>query len=88
MKSPGPLQLHPDPPDWSGLLGHQGGWDEILLVVGPLALVAGLLWLANRRVSAQLEASERVGAGDAQASGGATEAPGEIDGSQGAERPS
>lgn len=36
------------------LLAHQGGWDEILLVVGPLALVAGLLWLANRRISAQL----------------------------------
>ena len=28
---------------------HQGGWDEIALVAGPLALVAGLLWLADRR---------------------------------------
>ena len=33
------------------LLAHQGGWDEILLVVGPMALVAGLLWLAKRRVT-------------------------------------
>ena len=30
---------------------HQGGWDEILLVVGPMVLVAGLLWLAKRRVT-------------------------------------
>jgi hypothetical protein len=37
------------------LLGHQGGWDEILLVAGPLLVVGLLLWLANKRVSAQLE---------------------------------
>lgn len=43
------------------LLAHQGGWDEILLVVGPLALVAGLLWLANRRISDQLAATESDG---------------------------
>ena len=33
------------------LLAHQGGWDEILLVAGPIAVVAGLLWLARRRVT-------------------------------------
>jgi hypothetical protein len=33
------------------LFAHQGGWDEILLVVAPIALVAGLLWLARRRVT-------------------------------------
>jgi len=33
------------------LLAHQGGWDEILLVAAPLALLAGLLFLANRRAS-------------------------------------
>jgi hypothetical protein len=37
-----------------GVLAHQGGWDEILLVVGPMALVAGLLWLAKRRVTRRL----------------------------------
>ncbi len=31
------------------LTAHQGGWDEILLVAGPLAIIAGLLWLADRR---------------------------------------
>ena len=47
------------------LLAHQGGWDEILMVVGPLAVVGLLLWMANKRVEAQLEAAEdRVGEGD------------------------
>ena len=31
------------------LLAHQGGWDEIGLVAGPLAVVAALLWMADRR---------------------------------------
>ncbi|MAT62884.1 MAG: hypothetical protein VYB02_04040 [Actinomycetota bacterium] len=31
------------------LLGHQGGWDEILLVLAPLSLIAWLLWAANRK---------------------------------------
>jgi hypothetical protein len=33
------------------LLAHQGGWDEILLVIGPMAGIAGLLWLAKRRLT-------------------------------------
>ena len=33
------------------LLAHQGGWDEVLLVLGPIAVVAGLLALARRRVT-------------------------------------
>jgi len=36
----------------TALLAHQGGWDEILLVVGPVALVGGLLWMAKRRSGA------------------------------------
>lgn len=35
------------------MLAHQGGWDEILLVLGPISVIAGLLWLAKRRVTAQ-----------------------------------
>jgi len=31
------------------LLAHQGGWDEILLVAGPMLLLAGLLRVANKR---------------------------------------
>ncbi len=32
------------------VLAHQGGWDEILLIVGPMAVVVLLLGLAKRRV--------------------------------------
>ena len=32
------------------ILAHQGGWDEMLLVAGPILLIAGLLTLAKRRV--------------------------------------
>ena len=31
------------------MLAHQGGWDEVLLVAGPLAVVAWLLWVADQR---------------------------------------
>ncbi|MBA3286649.1 MAG: hypothetical protein H0U21_01315 [Acidimicrobiia bacterium] len=33
------------------LVAHQGGWDEILLVLGPMLVVVALLWLARRRVT-------------------------------------
>ena len=45
----------------STLLAHQGGWDEILLVAGPLAVFGGALWLANRRANAKLAAMAEVG---------------------------
>ena len=32
------------------LLAHQGGWDEILLVLGPILIIVGLLRLAKNRV--------------------------------------
>lgn len=35
------------------VLAHQGGWDEILLVLGPILLIVGLLRLAKRRVTRQ-----------------------------------
>ena len=35
----------------AALVAHQGGWDEMLLVAVPIAVVAGLLWLARRRVT-------------------------------------
>jgi len=46
------------------LLAHQGGWDEILLVAGPIVVVGGLLGLANRRAKAEL-ARREAAAGDA-----------------------
>lgn len=33
----------------SVVLAHQGGWDEIALVAGPLVLLWLLLVMANRR---------------------------------------
>ena len=57
------------------MVAHQGGWDEILLVVGPLAVIGGALWLANRRVSAQLETGERTDADGAGANQRPTPGP-------------
>jgi hypothetical protein len=37
------------------LVAHNGGLDEIALVLGPIAVLGGLLWLANRRAVSQLE---------------------------------
>lgn len=38
---------------WSGagVLAHQGGWDEILMVLVPVSLFAALLYVANQRAS-------------------------------------
>jgi predicted MFS family arabinose efflux permease len=32
------------------VFAHQGGWDEILFVLAPLAILAGLLVMARRRL--------------------------------------
>jgi L-cystine uptake protein TcyP (sodium:dicarboxylate symporter family) len=37
---------------------HQGGWDEILMVVVPLVLVTILLVVANKRAARQLAERE------------------------------
>lgn len=37
------------------LLAHQGGWDEALFVLAPVAMFAFLLWLANKRAARRLE---------------------------------
>ncbi len=47
------------------IVAHQGGWDEALLVGLPLGLIGLLLWVANRRVSAQL--AETAANGDTTA---------------------
>jgi hypothetical protein len=41
------------------MLAHQGGWDEILLVLAPILVIAGLVKLVHRR-------AERAAAVDAQ----------------------
>ncbi len=34
------------------LLAHQGGWDEALLIGGPMVAIAALLVVAKKRVDA------------------------------------
>ena len=36
------------------LVAHQGGWDEVLMVLVPIGLFGLLLWLANRRAEAKV----------------------------------
>ncbi len=40
------------------MLAHQGGWDEILLVAAPIAVIVLVLWQATRR--AERQAAQRV----------------------------
>lgn|GEM_PF-263226 len=35
----------------AAVVAHQGGWDEGLIVAGPLLVIVGLLWLARYRAS-------------------------------------
>lgn len=48
------------------VLAHQGGWDEILWVAAPLAIVAGLLFIANRRANRLGESDHREAERSAQ----------------------
>ena len=34
------------------LVAHQGGWDEVLLVAGPIVVIVAVLAIAKRRVDA------------------------------------
>jgi hypothetical protein len=36
-------------------LAHQGGWDEILLVLVPVSLFAVLLYVANKRAERMID---------------------------------
>ena len=38
-------------PVTAALLAHQGGWDEILMVLVPIVIFAALLVVANRRAN-------------------------------------
>lgn len=39
-------------PAGAALLAHQGGWDEVLLVAGPIVVIIAVLAVAKRRVDA------------------------------------
>ena len=42
----------------STIYAHQGGWDEILLVAGPIAVIVMLLRMAERRATRQRAVNE------------------------------
>lgn len=43
---------------FTGVLAHQGGWDEMLLVAAPVAIFVVLLRIANQRAAAAEEAEQ------------------------------
>ncbi len=43
------------------IIAHQGGWDEVLLIGGPIIIIAGLLILAKKRVDSALPDSNESG---------------------------
>jgi hypothetical protein len=58
----------------TSVLAHQGGWDELLMVLVPIAIFALLLVVANRRASA-IERQNSEGGGQAGAPGGSPGGP-------------
>jgi hypothetical protein len=54
----------------TALLAHQGGWDEILMVVGPVLVVVALLLVVRRRIERRNAAVETAApaVADAEAS--------------------
>lgn len=60
----------------STVLAHQGGWDEILLVLLPIGIFAGLLAVANRRAG-RLAAERHDGHGDVKGEPAVGEPPGD-----------
>lgn len=51
----------------SALFAHQGGWDEILFVLAPLVVFAGLLVAARRRVD-RLDEGDDASQGESRTS--------------------
>lgn len=54
---------------FTGVLAHQGGWDEVLLVAAPVAIFVLLLRVANQRAAAA-ERDEHPSDGDEPDPGG------------------
>ena len=42
------------------IIGHQGGWDEILMVVAPIAIIWAVLAVANKRAKKRNESFEET----------------------------
>jgi hypothetical protein len=50
----------------TGVLAHQGGWDEILLVAGPILVIVLVLWKATQRAE-RIAAKRTAESGDSSA---------------------
>jgi hypothetical protein len=57
------------------LLAHQGGWDELLMVLVPVALFAGLLYMANQRAGRLAARGRDVGQADDRGDGSDSPTP-------------
>ena len=51
------------------MLAHQGGWDEALFVLAPVAFFAFLMWMANKRAAKRLEADASLHASEGDGEG-------------------
>ena len=47
----------------TGVLAHQGGWDEILLVAGPILVIVLVVWKATQRAE-RIAAKRTAESGD------------------------
>ena len=45
----------------NSILAHQGGWDEILIIIGPLAVIVWVVALVRHRI--RREANAEAGSG-------------------------
>jgi hypothetical protein len=59
------------------VLAHQGGWDEMLLVAGPIVVIIALLALAKRRVDGAA-ADATSAAADATSAAAGKDQPGRV----------
>lgn len=58
------------------LYAHQGGWDEIMLVLAPVVVIFSLLRLAKHRALQARAARREAGSPTATPTRSPTEAPG------------
>ena len=57
IQSAMPVRFRSVASTWA-LLAHQGGWDEVLMILAPVAVIAGLLAVAKRRVDRRQDTSD------------------------------
>ena len=66
-----------------GVFAHQGGWDEVLFVIVPIAIFAGLLAVANRRATRIEQRRRRKPPRGGDGDSGSVDRPGRSGGSGG-----